>query len=333
MLYSGPQPVCSPPSAPKPAYLSTLLGRVVDCGAFVQGRETEALEAEFAEPYGVRHALAVNTGTAALHLALIASGVGPGDEVITVANTFIATAEAISQAGATPVFAAIEPTTMNIDPASVEERITERTRGVIAVHLYGQMADMAAPQLLPYEKPGTVGEGGMLLTDIATRVASLRNHGQAARRHHVERGYNYRLPELQAALRVFLPYLDGWNRARIEAAARYDERLAWARTLAPAPATAGEHSYHLYVVRSAAREPLQAYLGERRIATASHYPTPIHLQPAYANEGMPPGSLPQTERAVQEILALPMHASISADETDTVRGAVLAFEEYEGPNR
>ncbi|MFN0146205.1 MAG: DegT/DnrJ/EryC1/StrS family aminotransferase [Dehalococcoidia bacterium] len=344
--------------------------RVIDSGAFVQGKETESLEAEFASQYGVRHALAINNGTAALHLALVAAGVGPGDEVITVSNTFIATVEAISQAGATPVFADIDAATMNIDPASAERHITPRTRAVIAVHLYGRLADMAALEGLctrrglkliedacqahgaisggqragtigdagclsfyPTKNLGTVGEGGMLLTNddaIAARVASLRNHGQTARHHHVEAGYNYRLPELQAAaLRVFLPNLDRWNAARVKAAARYGERLSGARTVAAAPAPTGEHVYHLYVVRSAARERLQTYLGDRGIGTAIHYPTPIHLQPAYANEATPQGSLPRTEQAVREILSLPMHPSITSEEIDTVCDAILAFEAHE----
>lgn len=345
--------------------------RVLDSGAFVQGGEVAALEQEFAAQYGAGHALAVNSGTAALHLALQACGVCPGDEVITVANTFIATAEAVTLVGATPVFVDIEDGGFNIDPAEVERHITPRTRAILVVHLYGKVARMRELKALadthglkliedacqahgaqlddepagligdagclsfyPTKNVGTVGEGGMVLTNddaIAARVASLRNHGQLERHNHVEPGYNYRLPELQAAaLRVLLPHLDEWNEGRIRAAAWYREGLARSSVALPEPGGEGEHVYHLYVVRHPRRDALQQFLAERGIATAIHYPVAIHLQPAYANEGRLPGSLPRTEQAVAEILSLPMHPHITRSEVDSVCAAIHEFDEQKG---
>jgi len=351
--------------APTRDEMLAAFARVLDSGVFVQGPEVEALEAEAARQYGVPFAVAVNSGTAALHLALQAQGVGPGDEVITVANTFVATAEAVSLAGATPVFADIEPGGFNIDPADVERRVTGRTRAIIAVHLYGQVAQVGplldvcrrhnlvlvedacqahgarvdgraagtfgaagCLSFYPTKNVGTVGEGGMVLTGdaaVAERTRSLRNHGQAGRHEHVVPGYNYRMPELQAAaLRVVAPYLEAWNEARIQAAGWYREGLAGLPL--ELPAEGESHVYHLFVIRTPARDALQAALAAEGIQTAIHYPTPIHLQPAYRARGAGPGSLPRTEAAVSEILSLPMHPAITRDEVDEVCAAIRRFE-------
>ena len=348
--------------------LLAAFARVLDSGGFVQGNEVAALEAEFGAQYGTDHALAVNNGTSALHLALLACGVGPGDEVITVANTFIATAEAILMAGATPVFAEIESGGFNIDPADFERRITARTKAVIPVHLYGQLADM--PRILaiasnhgikviedacqahgastpdgtrvgligdagclsfyPTKNVGTVGEGGMVLTqdaEIAERVRMLRDHGQSERHNHVLAGFNYRIPELQAAaLRVLLPHLDQWNAGRIAAAQAYGEALYGSDAVSlPDIDASGGHVYHLFVLRSDRRDQLRAHLDALGVATAIHYPTPIHLQPAFAAFGDGPGSLPRTEAAVAEILSLPMHPLITPEEIAVVAEEVLSF--------
>jgi dTDP-4-amino-4,6-dideoxygalactose transaminase len=345
--------------------LLAAFARVLDSGGYVQGAEVERFEHDFQAAFGRGHALAVMNGTAALHLALIACGVGPGDEVITVSNTFIATVEAISMTGATPVFADIAPDGFLVDPAEIERRITPRTKAVIAVHLYGELANMEAIgeiarrhnlkliedacqahgatrgvgvagfigdvgclSFYPTKNLGTIGEGGMVLTRsdaIAERVRSLRDHGQMGRHNHVEPGYNYRMPELQAAaLSVMLPHLEGWNAQRRAAAARYGELLRGTGLLLPALPAGDEHVYHLYVVRTPRRDDLKDFLAERGIAAAIHYPTPIHLQPAYA--GSAPGGLPHTERAVAEILSLPMHPSITETEIAAVADAVRAFE-------
>lgn len=352
---------------PLRADLMAAFERVLDSGGYVQGRENAAFEEEFAAALGVDHALTTSSGTAALHLALLACGVGPGHEVITVANTFIATAEAITMAGAVPVFADIDPSSLTIDPLDVERRITRRTRAIIAVHLYGRTAPMAPLaeiaarhglrliedscqahgatsggrhagtvgdagvfSFYPTKNLGTVGEGGMLVTRdpaIARQAASLRDHGQDGRHHHIAPGFNYRMPELQAAaLRVLLPHLSAWNAARVDAAQRYDAQLAGTTVATPDPGPPGEHVYHLYVIRSARRDALRIHLAMRGIATAIHYPVPIHLQPAYAAAEHGPGSLPNTEAAVREILSLPMHPMITPAEIDAVASAVRAFD-------
>lgn len=346
--------------------LLAAFARVLDSGAYVQGSEVAAFEAEFARHYGAPFALAVNSGTAALHLVLEAFDIGPGDTVITVANTFIATAEAITMAGATPVFADIEEGGFNIDPADAERRITPRTRAIIAVHLYGQVAamgrlaevchrnnllliedacqahgatldgrpagtigDAGCLSFYPTKNVGTIGEGGMVLTPnrrVAERVRSLRDHGQARRHEHLVPGYNYRLPELQAAaLRVLAPHLENWNAARAEAAAWYEEGLAGLPVVPPAAPGPADNVYHLYVIRTRERDALQAALASQGIQAAIHYPTPIHLQPAYTGFGADPGSLPRTETAVAEVLSLPFHPAIRRDEVDAVCEAIRRF--------
>ncbi|HXU25481.1 MAG TPA: DegT/DnrJ/EryC1/StrS family aminotransferase [Tepidiformaceae bacterium] len=351
----------------RPALL-TAFERVLDSSGYVQGREVEAFEQAFAAQTTGSHAVAVSNGTAALHLALAACGIGHGDEVITVSNTFIATAEAITLSGATPAFADIGPGSFLIDPDDVERRITPRTRAIIAVHLYGEMADMSrlgavarrhnlkliedacqahgaafegraagtigdvgCLSFYPTKNLGAIGEGGMVLTrDAATaaRVRSLRDHGQERRHVHVEPGFNYRMSELQAAaLRVCLPHLSKWNQDRLAAASLYREGLAGTSAAAP-PVTADDrHVYHLFVVRTQQRQALAAFLASRGIGTAIHYPTPIHLQPAYAASGGGEGSLPETELAVGEILSLPMHPSITAAEVAAVCDSVQAFDQ------
>ena len=361
--------------SPLRSELLAAFARVLDSGGFVQGREVAAFEAEFARQLGdgqapegdaPLYALAVQSGTAALHLALQGLGIGAGDTVITVANTFIATAEAITLAGATPVFADIEADGFNIDPADAERRITPRTRAIIAVHLYGEVADMGrlaeichrnrliliedacqahgatldgraagtigsagCLSFYPTKNLGTIGEGGMVLTSdarVARQVHSLRDHGQAARHEHVLPGYNYRMPELQAAaLRVLAPHLDAWNAARRAAAGWYAEGLAGLPVGIPEAADADSHVYHLYVIRAPERDALQAALTEAGIQTAIHYPTPIHLQPAYREFADGPGSLPNTEAAVAEILSLPFHPNIRRDEVDAVCDAIRRF--------
>lgn len=341
--------------------------RVLDSGAYVQSGEVAAFEREFARETSASHALAVSNGTTALHLALLACGVGPGDEVITVANTFIATVEAISMTGATPVFVDVDSQTMLMDPVEVERAITKRTRVILPVHLYGRMCDMETLTVIahrhglyvvedacqahgaslhgrragtigdlgcmsfyPTKNLGTVGEGGVVLTNdeaLAERVALLRNHGQAEKNVHTHVGYNYRMPELQAAaLRVLLPHLRAWNAARVQAATWYARGLASLGVAEAAPAADGVHVYHLYVVRSHERADLQGFLQTRGIGTAVHYPTPIHLQPAYRFLGLGRGNLPRTEVAADEILSLPMHPSITEEEVVAVCMAVREFE-------
>jgi dTDP-4-amino-4,6-dideoxygalactose transaminase len=317
---------------------------VLESGRFIFGPEVEAFEAEAAAALGVPHAIGVANGTDALVLALEAMGIGTGDEVICPAFTFYATAEAIARVGATPVFADIDPVTLNLDPADVAGRITERTKAIVPVHLFGRPAPLAelaalgvplledAAQAFGAEGVATtgvcstfsffptknlfaLGDGGLVAcTDdaVAETIRKLRFHGSRDKQTFELIGANSRLDAVQAAmLRVFLPQLPGWNAARREAAARYAELgLGDAVEL---PADEPGHVYHMYVVRTEERERIAAALAAEEIASAAYYVTPLHLQPAMAYLGYRPGSLPETERAAAENLALPMWGGIDVD--------------------
>jgi len=328
---------------------------VLESGRFIFGPEVEAFEAEAAAVLGVPHAIGVANGTDALVLSLEAMGVGVGDEVICPAFTFYATAEAIARVGAPPVFADIDPVTLDLDPADVAGRITERTKVIVPVHLFGRPAPLAelaalgvplledAAQAFGAEGVATtgvcstfsffptknlfaLGDGGLVAcTDdaVAETVRRLRFHGSRDKQTFELIGANSRLDAVQAAmLRVFLPQLPGWNAARREAAARYAELgLGDAVEL---PADEPGHVYHMYVVRTEARERITAALAADEIACAAYYVTPLHLQPAMAYLGYRPGSLPETERAAAENLALPMWGGIDGDRQARVVSTVRA---------
>jgi len=350
--------------------------RVLDSGGFIGGAAVASFEAAFASYCGAPHAIAIRTGTDALVLALRALGVGRGDEVITAANSFFATAEAISHAGATPVLADVDDATLLLDPADAARRITRRTRAVIPVHLFGQIADMApirafaaanrlhvledaaqahgatrigpagpgseawragsiaeiaAFSFYPTKNLGALGEGGAITTrdgELAERARRLRDHGQAGRHDHVDIGYNARLDALQCAcLSISLARLDDGNAARRGAAARYREQLAGVAGVRLVAEAAGSSPvYHLMVVRVAAerRDAVRDSLGKAGIATAIHYPRPIHLQAAYAHLGQGPGSCPVSERAANEMISLPMFPDLTAAQIDRVVDALRA---------
>lgn len=328
---------------------------VLESGRFIFGPEVEAFEREAAAYLGVPHAVGVANGTDALVLALEAMGVGRGDEVACPSFTFYATAEAIARVGATPVFCDIDPVTLNLDPADVASRISERTKAIVPVHLFGRPAPLAALAELgvplledaaqAFGAPGiattgvcstfsffptknlfALGDGGLVAaTDdgVAETVRMLRFHGSRDKQTFELVGVNSRLDAIQAAaLRVFLPCLAGWNAARREAAARYgDLGLGEAVEL---PLDDPGHVYHMYVVRTGERERIAAALRENGIACAAYYVTPLHLQPAMAYLGYAPGSLPETERAAADNLALPMWGGIDGDRQARVVSAVRA---------
>ena len=341
--------------APLIPELEERFSAVLESGRFIFGPEVEAFEREAAAFLGVPHAIGVANGTDALVLSLEALGIGRGDEVICPAFTFYATAEAIARVGATPVFADIEPATLNLDPADVEPRVTARTKAIVAVHLFGRPApltELAALGLplvedaaqafgaegvaqtgvcstfsfFPTKNLFALGDGGLVACrddDVAERVRMLRFHGSRDKVTFELVGTNSRLDAIQAAaLRVFLPHLTGWNAARREAAARYAELgLGEAVEL---PRDAPGHVYHMYVVRSPSREELRAALSEAGIASAAYYVTPLHLQPALEHLGHRPGSLPETERAAAQNLALPMWGGIGAEAQERVVETVRA---------
>jgi len=343
--------------APMLDELKERIAEVLDSGRFILGPHVRAFEEEAAAYLGVKHAVGVANGTDAIVLALDALGIGEGDEVICPTFTFYATAEAIARRGASPVFADIDPQTMNLDPSDVRRRLTPKTKAIMPVHLFGrpapleELAELDVPlvedaaqafgakgtgrtgvvstySFFPTKNLFAFGDGGLVATDddeLAERVRLLRFHGSKAKKEFELVGYNSRLDEIQAAvLRVFLPHLEEWNRSRREAAARYAELgLGEACEL---PADEPGHVYHVFAVRSAERDRIAEHLEANGIASASYYVTPLHRQPALGFLGQAELDFPETERASRENLALPMWAEIGADVQErvvaTVREAV-----------
>lgn len=337
--------------------------RVASAGAFNLGAELEAFEAEWAAYCGTRHAVGVSSGTAAIELALRALGVGAGDEVITVAHTFVATVEAIAATGARPVLVDIDPATRCIDPAAARTAVGPRTAAVVPVHLYGRLAPMAELRGLgvpivedaaqahgatqdgrragslgiagcfsfyPTKNLGAMGDGGAVVSDdqdVAAAVRSLRHHGSApddANRH--ERcGGTERLDNLQAAiLQLKLRRLEADNDQRRRIAARYRELLAGLPLeLPPDDPPGGRSVYHLFVVELDTRDAVRAELHAHGVLVGVHYPTPVHLQPAWRWLGLGPGDLPATERAAARALSLPVFPAMRDEEVDRV---VVALE-------
>ena len=344
--------------APLQAELEQAFRRVLESGAFIRGPEFKTFEEESAAYLGVRRTVGVANGTDALVLVLDAMDIGPGDEVICPAFTFYATAESIARRGATPVFADIDPATLNLDPADVADRITPRTKALMPVHLFGrpapvaELAELGLPiiedaaqawgaagtatsiastySFYPTKNLFCLGDGGLVALnddELAERLRLLAFHGSRDKKDFQYVGYNSRLDELQAAfLRVFLPHVDEWNRGRRQAAARYAE-LGIGEACEP-PVDEPGHVYHLFVCRSPERDHIREALTAAGIASAVYYTTPLHLQPALRYLGYTEGSLPETERAGRENFSVPLWPSISTavqeEVVETVRAAVGA---------
>ena len=322
---------------------------------FILGPNVAAFEQEAAGYLGVREAIGVANGTDALVLVLDALAVGPGDEVICPSFTFYATAEAIARRGATPVFADVDPATMNLDPEDVAARVTPRTKAIIAVHLFGRPAPTAelaqlgvpviedaaqafgSPEIgrtgiastfsfYPTKNLFALGDGGLVSTDepeLAERVRMLRFHGSRDKVDFELVGYNSRLDEVQAAvLRIFLSELDSWIALRREAAARYAELGLGAACELPEDEPG--HAYHLLVCRSPERDRIREALKEAGIGSAVYYTTPLHLQPALAYLGYSAGSFPVTEQLGRENFSVPLWAGIDADTQERVVSVVQA---------
>ena len=325
--------------------------RVLASGQYILGEDVAALERELAADAGLAHAVGVSSGSDALLAALWALGVGPGDEVITTALSFFATAGSIARLGAMPVFADIDEH-FNLEPASALARITPRTKAFIPVHLFGRLAETAplvatgipivedaaqaigAPGLggggslvtfsfFPSKNLGAAGDAGMVLGDDAAlidRVRLYRSHGARPKYLHHVVGANLRMDTLQAAiLRVKRPHLVAWTTRRRTNALRYHELLA--RTPLGLPADAPGHVWHQFVVRAPRRDELRAHLAERDIETEVYYPRPLHLQPCFATGD----SLPNAERACTEVLALPVHPHLSDAQLEHVAKTIRAF--------
>lgn len=340
------------------------MARVVANSDFILGKDVELFETEFAEYCETKHCVSVDSGLSALELVLRAWGIGPGDEVITAANTFIATALAISNTGATPVLVDVDPHTHNIDPEAVRSAITSRTKALVPVHLYGAPVDMdainaiadqydlavledacqahgarykgnragslghaAAFSFYPGKNLGAYGDGGGIVTNDAAltrQLREMRNYGQQRKYVHCTKGFNRRLDTLQAAvLRVKLRHLDHWNALRDRHARSYGELLFGSSITLPHVPDDMRSAWHLYVVRSPFRNSIKAHLEEHGIATGMHYPTPIHLQTAYADAGYRKGDFPVTERLANEILSLPMYPELTQSSLERIVDAVM----------
>jgi len=332
---------------------------LTDCN-FILGKQVGEFERAFAAYVGVGHAVGVSNGLDALRIALAALGIGPGDEVIVPANTYIATALAASALGARVVLVDCDASTYNLDPAKLERAITLRTRVVIPVHLTGQPADMApileiaerrGLQVLedaaqahgaqyrgrpcgsmgiagcfsfyPAKNLGAAGDGGMIVTQnekLARQARKLSNYGEVVKYEHTEKGLNARLDTLHAAiLQVKLPHLDDWNRQRARHAQRYRQRLAGIGDIRlPGVLPECTHVYHLFMVQTSRRDALRQFLQDRGVQTGIHYPTPIHLQPAYADHGWKKGDFPVAEELASQIVSLPMFPELRDEQIDYV---------------
>lgn len=344
--------------------IDAAIGAVLQKTAFAGGPFVEAFEEAFAAFCQSRYAAGVGNGTDALWLAMRAIGIGPGDEVITTANTFIATAEAISLCGAVPMFVDVCEDSYNMDPSKIEGAITPRTRAIIPVHLFGQMADMdpileiarrhhlvviedasqahgatyqgrragslgmvGCFSFYPGKNLGAYGEaGGVVSNDetIIRTIKRLRDHGQEKKYHHSEIGWNARMDGIQGAiLSVKLNHLERGNALRRAHAALYDRQLAGVPgVVTPRAMPYGEHVYHVYAIRTPARDAVMNELTQRGIGSNIHYPVPLHLQKAYAGLGWHEGAFPVSERCAREFLSLPMYPELSDTQLSTVADAI-----------
>ena len=328
--------------------LRAALDSVLGQSRFVGGEAVDAFERAFAAYCGAAHTVGVGSGTDAIAIALRAVGVGPGDEVITAANTCVPTVAAIALAGATPVLADVDPRTLTLDPQAAAAALTPRTRAVVPVHLYGRRAelaplrelgvrivedaaqahgigeivDVAAFSFYPTKNLGALGDAGAIVTSdpsVAERARSLRAYGGPV---SAERAGQSRLDTLQAALLLAkLPRLDRWNERRRALAELYDAALRDGPV--ELPGEAPEDVHHLYVVRSRDRDGLRSRLATRGVETLVHYPLAVHEHPAW-RELDRPGSLRESERAAAEVLSLPLYPQPVDEEADAVVEAVLA---------
>ncbi len=328
---------------------------VLDSGQLAQGAKVRELETRFAEYIGVKHAIATSNGTTALHAALVACGIGPGDEVITTPFTFIASANAALLVGARPVFVDIDPATFTLDPSQVEDRITPRTRAILPVHLYGQPADLDAlvdicrrRDLWLIEdacqahgaawrgqrvgsfglgtfsfyptKNMTTAEGGMITTNddaVAAAARLFREHGAPVRYQHVSLGHNFRMTDIHAAIGLAqFDQLEAWTERRIANAAALSRGIT--RFEKPTVRPEARHVFHQYTIRvQGDRDAAKEQLHRRGIGTGIHYPAPVHHQPLYRDLGYDE-THPEAERAAREALCLPVHPALSAADLERI---------------
>ncbi len=337
---------------------------VLDSGMLAQGPRVRAFEEAFAQMCQVQVAVATSSGTTALHIALLANGIGVGDEVITTPFTFISTANSVLFTGARPVFVDIDPVTFNIDPDHIEAAVTSRTKAIIPVHLFGLMADMD-PIMAIAEKHSlaiiedacqshgamyhgkyagafgtgtfslyptkniTSAEGGMITTDdeeLARDCQVIRQHGMRRRYYHDELGFNFRMTDVHAAIGLAqLQKLDRFNAARIANARFLSENLRGVVT--PTVPEGYKHVFHQYTIRvpDGKRDALVAHLHENDIGCGVYYPVPIHKQTYYVKDLGYDQELPEAERASEEVASLPVHPALSQEDLEKIVATVNAF--------
>lgn len=337
---------------------------VIDETAFIKGKYVSKFEKEYAERYGVKHCIGVANGTDAIYISLKALEIGKGDEVITVANSWVSTSEAITQAGARPVFVDIEPDYYTIDHKLIEEKITDKTKAIIPVHLFGQPAEIGKIKQIcdthnlhliedcaqahfaeyngqkvgtfgisgtfsffPGKNLGAYGDAGAIISnddDFAVKARMYANHGALIKHKHEFEGINSRLDGMQAAiLSVKLNYIEEWNKKRLENGLFYNRLLTSVEGIAiPLIRENVKHVFHLYVIRAANREVLQKYLAEKGISTATHYPTPLPLLPAYKYLNQTPSDYPIASDYMDKILSLPMFPELTEEQIEYIADCI-----------
>ncbi len=335
--------------------IDAAIASVIDSGRFILGPEVSAFEEELATACQSKHAVGVSSGTDALLISLMALGVGAGDEVVTTAFSFFATAGVIARLGATPVFADIEEQSFNLDPADAQAKVSDQTAAILPVNLYGRLAELpdtdlpivedaaqsigcgktrgraACYSFFPTKNVGALGDAGAVVTDdaeFADTLKLLRTHGGRPKYFHKVVGGNFRIDALQAAvLRIKLRKLAEWNQARRDNAARYRELFAGSNIPAElrTPEDSPEHVYHQFTIRAPRRDALRAFLADNGIGSEVYYPHPLHLQECFAELGYKEGSLPHTELAAAEALSLPIHPDLNADDQSYVVETIAKF--------
>ena len=348
------------------AQLRGAFDRVFERSWYIEGAEDEAFEKAFAAYCGAQHCIGVGNGLDALMLALKALDIGEGDEVIVPSNTYIATALAVTYVGAKPVFVEPDIRTFNINPALIEAAITEKTRAIMPVHLYGQACDMeplmeiarnhklfvvedcaqahgatykgqkigtfgdaAGFSFYPGKNLGALGDAGAVITNnekLANKVRALGNYGSDYKYHHIYKGSNSRLDELQAAfLAAKLPHLDRMNAERRRIAKLYSEGIHNTKVVTPHVHKDCVPVWHIYGIRCNERDALERYLNANGIGTNKHYPIPMHLQECYRDLGFEKGDFPIAEEISATELSLPMYYGMTDEEVQYVIDAVNAF--------
>lgn len=349
--------------------IEAAIGRVLDTNGFILGDEVASLEKELASYCRAKHAIACASGTDALILALLAYDIGFDDEVITTPYSFFASSSSIARLGAVPIFVDIDPDTFNMDASQVEARITDKTKAIMPIHLFGQCADMDALleigrrhgvpviedaaqaigaedrgrragsmgdigcfSFYPSKNLGGMGDGGFLTTnddDLAHKLRALRVHGSFERYYHKWVGLNSRLDGFQGAvLRVKLPHLDRWSDARKKNADSYREGLAdiGSGFLLPLERENVRHIYNQYVVRvPGRRDELKSFLADHEVGTDIYYPVSLHLQECFSYLGYRKGDYPESERASEESLALPIFPEMTIEQQNHVVSTIRKF--------